>query len=53
MAAGFAYFASFLKTADEFARFGKTQLPMPVTVRHHAEVMEPHDAELRLSEPLL
>ena len=31
MAAGFAYFASFLKTADEFAEFGKTQLPMPVT----------------------
>jgi pimeloyl-ACP methyl ester carboxylesterase len=31
MAAGFAYFASFLKTADEFARFAKTQLPMPVT----------------------
>lgn len=31
MAAGFAYFASFLKTADEFAGFGKTPLPMPVT----------------------
>jgi pimeloyl-ACP methyl ester carboxylesterase len=31
MAAGFAYFASFMKTADEFAQFGKTQLPMPVT----------------------
>jgi len=31
MAAGFAYFASFLKTADEFARFGATRLPMPVT----------------------
>src|SRR2546421_8222311 len=31
MAAGFAYFSSFLKTADEFAEFGKTQLPMPVT----------------------
>jgi pimeloyl-ACP methyl ester carboxylesterase len=31
MAAGFAYFSSFLKTADEFAQFGKTQLPMPVT----------------------
>jgi pimeloyl-ACP methyl ester carboxylesterase len=31
MAAGFAYFASFLKTADQFAEFGKTQLPMPVT----------------------
>jgi pimeloyl-ACP methyl ester carboxylesterase len=31
MAAGFAYFASFLKTADEFAEFGKSRLPMPVT----------------------
>jgi pimeloyl-ACP methyl ester carboxylesterase len=31
MAAGFAYFASFLKTADEFAEFGKGRLPMPVT----------------------
>jgi pimeloyl-ACP methyl ester carboxylesterase len=31
MAAGFAYFASFLKTADEFAELGKKQLPMPVT----------------------
>lgn len=31
MAAGFAYFASFLKTADEFAELGKTRLPMPVT----------------------
>ena len=31
MAAGFAYFASFMKTADEFAQFGKTQLPMPLT----------------------
>jgi pimeloyl-ACP methyl ester carboxylesterase len=31
MAAGFAYFASFLKTADRFAEFGKLQLPMPVT----------------------
>jgi pimeloyl-ACP methyl ester carboxylesterase len=31
MAAGFAYFSSFLKTAEEFAEFGKTQLSMPVT----------------------
>jgi pimeloyl-ACP methyl ester carboxylesterase len=31
MAAGFAYFASFLKTADEFAEFGKSRLPMPAT----------------------
>lgn len=31
MAAGFAYFSSFLKTADDFAGFGKTLLPMPVT----------------------
>ena len=31
LAAGFAYFSSFLKTADEFGAFGKTQLPMPVT----------------------
>jgi pimeloyl-ACP methyl ester carboxylesterase len=31
MAAGFTYFASFLKTADEFAELGKRQLPMPVT----------------------
>ncbi len=31
MAAGFAYFSSFLKTAGEFAEFGKTQLSMPVT----------------------
>ncbi len=31
MAAGFAYFSSFLKTADEFAEFGKTRLSMPVT----------------------
>jgi pimeloyl-ACP methyl ester carboxylesterase len=31
MAAGFAYFSSFLMTADQFARFEKTQLPMPVT----------------------
>jgi pimeloyl-ACP methyl ester carboxylesterase len=31
MAAGFAYFKSFLKTADEFAELGKTRLPMPVT----------------------
>jgi pimeloyl-ACP methyl ester carboxylesterase len=30
MAAGFAYFQSFLKTADEFAELGKTKLPMPV-----------------------
>jgi pimeloyl-ACP methyl ester carboxylesterase len=30
MAAGLAYFKSFLKTADEFAEFGKTTLPMPV-----------------------
>jgi len=30
MAAGFAYFASFMKTADEFAQFGKTRLTMPV-----------------------
>ena len=31
MAAGFAYFKSFLKTADDFAEVGKTRLPMPVT----------------------
>jgi pimeloyl-ACP methyl ester carboxylesterase len=31
MAAGFAYFKSFLKTADEFSEFGKSKLPMPVT----------------------
>jgi pimeloyl-ACP methyl ester carboxylesterase len=31
MAAGFAYFSSFLKTAGEFAEFGKTHLSMPVT----------------------
>jgi pimeloyl-ACP methyl ester carboxylesterase len=31
MAAGFAYFSSFLKTAGEFAEFGKTWLSMPVT----------------------
>jgi pimeloyl-ACP methyl ester carboxylesterase len=31
MAAGFAYFASFLKTARDFAELGKTRLPMPVT----------------------
>src|SRR6516165_6408421 len=31
MAAGFAYFASFMKTADQFAEFGKTRLTMPVT----------------------
>jgi len=31
MAAGFAYFASFLKTADDFAELGKARLPMPVT----------------------
>ena len=30
MAAGFAYFKSFLKTASDFAELGKTQLPMPV-----------------------
>ena len=30
MAAGFAYFKSFLKTADDFAELGKTRLPMPV-----------------------
>src|SRR6266481_6083426 len=30
MAAGFAYFKSFVKTADEFAELGKTKLPMPV-----------------------
>jgi hypothetical protein len=30
MAAGFAYFKSFLKTADDFAELGKTKLPMPV-----------------------
>jgi pimeloyl-ACP methyl ester carboxylesterase len=30
MAAGFAYFKSFLKTAADFAELGKTQLPMPV-----------------------
>src|SRR5437762_7480263 len=31
MAAGFAYFSSFLKTAAEFAELGKTRLSMPVT----------------------
>ena len=31
MAAGFAYFASFMKTAGQFAEFGKTRLGMPVT----------------------
>jgi pimeloyl-ACP methyl ester carboxylesterase len=31
MAAGFAYFQSFLKTADDFAELGKTKLPMPVS----------------------
>src|SRR6266851_1048156 len=31
MAAVFAYFASFLKTAGEFARFAEVRLPMPVT----------------------
>jgi pimeloyl-ACP methyl ester carboxylesterase len=31
MAAGFAYFKSFVKTADDFAELGKTKLPMPVT----------------------
>src|SRR5713226_3475478 len=31
MAAGFKYFASFLKTADEFAEFGEVRLSMPVT----------------------
>src|ERR1700730_2206106 len=31
MAAGFAYFASFPKTATDFADLGKTRLPMPVT----------------------
>src|SRR6266478_4247774 len=30
MPAGFAYFKSFLKTADDFAELGKTRLPMPV-----------------------
>jgi pimeloyl-ACP methyl ester carboxylesterase len=30
MAAGFAYFASFPKTATDFAELAKTQLPMPV-----------------------
>jgi pimeloyl-ACP methyl ester carboxylesterase len=30
MAAGFAYFKSFLKTAGDFAELGKTRLPMPV-----------------------
>jgi len=30
MAAGFAYFKSFVKTADDFAGLGKTKLPMPV-----------------------
>ncbi len=30
MAAGFAYFESFLKTAEAFAVLGRTQLPMPV-----------------------
>jgi pimeloyl-ACP methyl ester carboxylesterase len=31
MAAGFAYFQSFQKTADDFAELGKTKLPMPVS----------------------
>ncbi len=31
MAAGFAYFAAFPKTAADFAELGKTRLPMPVT----------------------
>jgi pimeloyl-ACP methyl ester carboxylesterase len=31
MAAGFAYFASFPKTAVDFAELAKTRLPMPVT----------------------
>jgi pimeloyl-ACP methyl ester carboxylesterase len=30
MAAGFAYFKSFMKTADDFAELGKTKLTMPV-----------------------
>src|SRR5205823_6871530 len=30
MTAGFAYFKSFLKTADDFAELGKTRLAMPV-----------------------
>jgi len=30
MTAGFAYFKSFLKTADDFAELGKTRLTMPV-----------------------
>jgi pimeloyl-ACP methyl ester carboxylesterase len=30
MAAGFAYFASFLKTAEEFSEFAKTQIAIPL-----------------------